>query len=68
MGPMGTYCTSPDREGSILEVQLQFKVKHIMGMKIKTHQILSMGRIPGFNCTVGTECIDPHWIPIGFNI
>ena len=47
---MGLYCTSPNREGSILEVQLQFKVKHIVGTKIKTHQNLSMGNILGFNC------------------
>ena len=31
---------------------MQFEVKSILCMKLKTHQNLRMGCIPGFNCTV----------------
>ena len=49
---MGQYCISPDREEFILAGQSQFWVKHIVWRKIKTYKNLSMGSIPGFNCTL----------------
>ena len=42
----------PDREGSILTVRLQFKVKHIVWAKVKPQHNPSGDSVPGFNYTV----------------
>ena len=64
---MGSKCTLPNRDGSILEAQLQFIVNYVVRTKINTHQNNVMDITPGFNCSVMSSKSIPSRVPLEFS-